>query len=87
MVVPSGWHHAVVNLSLTLAVTANFVDERNAAAAYAALRERNPAVADEWRASRCQDSGVPVWVTKTAIPEVDGSIRAACTKCPGAWVG
>ena len=45
--VPHGWWHAVVNVQLSVAVTANFVHSGNAADALAAVRRRDPAFAEE----------------------------------------
>ena len=56
--VPHGWHHCAVNLALSVAVTANFVDATNAAAAYRALRAHDVGLADKWRDRVLREVGV-----------------------------
>ena len=46
--VPSGWWHAVINLSATLAVTQNFVSGANFARSWQMTRKQRPHMARRW---------------------------------------
>ena len=56
--VPNGWTHAVVNLSMSIAVTHNFVGTHNLAAAAAALLEEEPRLARQWIAALAGDAAL-----------------------------
>lgn len=47
--IPHGWLHAVLNLTPTIAVTQNYVSERNFAPAWCDARRKRPHMTERWR--------------------------------------
>lgn len=46
--VPHGWHHIVLNLDWTVAITHNFISQATAQTAYAQLKAEDPSSARQW---------------------------------------
>jgi histone arginine demethylase JMJD6 len=59
--VPHGWHHIVLNLDWTVAITHNFISQATAPTAYVQLKAEDPSSAHEWHRLLSQVGGsVPV---------------------------
>eukprot|EP00300_Choanocystis_sp_HF-7_P030341 c39159_g1_i1.p2 GENE.c39159_g1_i1~~c39159_g1_i1.p2 ORF type:complete len:360 (+),score=68.52 c39159_g1_i1:107-1186(+) len=71
MFVPRGWWHVVVNLSFTVSVTANFVNEINFEDSFAILAKKKPKIAAAWYDGLPAD--LRAKVVRPVVPESSSS--------------